>query len=346
MEELRIENRVAYFRKAITAPDFGSDSVLTRDAFSYVALWLTRQKDAPKATKSYWRQSEEYYRASLTLSPISAPLTLYYCFLNATKALLSLKATGFSEYHGMSVKFISSKRELINEQTKIKRDGIIVALSKHLWECENQTTHNLKCMLSQLPYIHRAFCLTYKTQPNLFIPVQNPRYVIDQATKRVRLRTTVSGRFADGRSMATLPTAFEQVPGEPMGVIQSIMSVQWYARRANAAQREQAVSDLQVMHRLLRAHLAYISGSTDLWYIRRDGRGVPNLRRYGPTLTLAAMHRLSELSRYDPAGLEQHLAGKRNWLLSEFLQLSPVQFIDEIACEMTGEELRIPGIRG
>ena len=29
------------------------------------------------------------------------------------------------------------------------------------------------------------------------------------------------------------------------------------------------------------------------------------------------------------------LEGKANWLLSEFIQLAPAQFIDELVCEMT-----------
>ena len=52
-----------------------------------------------------------------------------------------------------------------------------------------------------------------------------------------------------------------------------------------------------------------------------------------------------ELSRYDPAGLARYLEGKENWLLTEFIELAPMQFIDELVCEMTSLEFGTPGIR-
>jgi hypothetical protein len=64
------------------------------------------------------------------------------------------------------------------------------------------------------------------------------------------------------------------------------------------------------------------------------------------TIIMAIMHRLSELSRYDPKGLLKYLGGKENWLLAEFIELAADQFIDELACEMTSLEFRMPGVRG
>lgn len=63
------------------------------------------------------------------------------------------------------------------------------------------------------------------------------------------------------------------------------------------------------------------------------------------TLIIVAMHRLSELARYDPRGLKRYLDGKENWLLTEFIELSPSQFVDEVVCEMTSLEFGLPGIR-
>lgn len=89
----------------------------------------------------------------------------------------------------------------------------------------------------------------------------------------------------------------------------------------------------------------YISALPDLWYIKRDIGGARRIARYTLTLIMAAMHRLSELSRYDPRGLMSYLEGKENWLLTEFIELAPSQFIDELVCEMTSLEFGIPGIR-
>jgi hypothetical protein len=57
------------------------------------------------------------------------------------------------------------------------------------------------------------------------------------------------------------------------------------------------------------------------------------------------MHRLSEICRYRPSELDSFLNGQKNWLLSEFVAMSPNQFLDEIACEMTGHQVMTPNVR-
>lgn len=52
---------------------------------------------------------------------------------------------------------------------------------------------------------------------------------------------------------------------------------------------------------------------------------------------------LSELARHTPNYLVKHFDSQHNWLLSEFIQTSPLQFIDEISSEITGQEFMVPG---
>jgi len=54
---------------------------------------------------------------------------------------------------------------------------------------------------------------------------------------------------------------------------------------------------------------------------------------------------LSELARYDPKGLAAYFDGQANWLLTEFIELACDQFLDELICEMTCMEFRMPGVR-
>lgn len=60
-------------------------------------------------------------------------------------------------------------------------------------------------------------------------------------------------------------------------------------------------------------------------------------------LTFAAMHKLSEISRYSPDKLSRHFDCQHNWLLSDFITSAPAQFIDEISSELTGHEFMVPG---
>lgn len=55
------------------------------------------------------------------------------------------------------------------------------------------------------------------------------------------------------------------------------------------------------------------------------------------------MHRLSEMARYDPYALGRHFDSRHNFLLNEFIVSAPIQFLDEVASELTGHEFMLPG---
>jgi hypothetical protein len=69
--------------KAIVTPTLGARTVLTTSPWTFVALWLKRNRK----TKAlfYWEQAQEFHKASVGLPARSAPLLLYYCFMNARK---------------------------------------------------------------------------------------------------------------------------------------------------------------------------------------------------------------------------------------------------------------------
>lgn len=344
-KQLRIKNRAAYFRKALSKADFTSERVLVRDAFEYIALWL--RKSHSKALP-YWIQSHEYYRASNKLDKSAAPLTLYYCYLNAIKTLLTVKNVPFKEWHGVTGNFSASKRSLANEIVDLKNAGIIAELTNFLSEPETSKTHTLKDILSNLPFIHRAFRHTYKSHKEQFIPIKDVFYRKHPTQNKIWLSAKVEGRMADRRTLErTLPADYEIDDGfEDACIIRSKKKVTWHpAKGASAIQKTQAIRRLQNAHKKFRLDFLHISSAPDLWYLKRQVSGAQRIQRQPLTLICIAMHRLSELARYDPEGLSWYFGHKENWLLSEFIELSPIQFIDEIACEMTGLEFGTPGIR-
>jgi YaaC-like Protein len=346
--ELRIGNRTAYFRKAISEPLFSTDSVLTRNAWNYVELWLRRRGKTGQVALDYWTQARDFHEASLRLPPVSAPLTLYYCFLNATKALLTIKGVAFAERHGVAgPRAMPSNRNLATESTTIGNRGIVSELVALLKEPEASRTHTLRDMIGNLPFIHRAFCLTYGIREEKFIPLRNPLYVLDTTAQEVRFRADIAGRSADKRRLSSVLAEFPIISGEhgKKYTIRSTAASKWVKRGSSKIDRENATTSLRKIHSSLRLNISFISAPLDLWYLKRNVAGIPTIDRYGLTLIIASMHRLSELSRYDPRGLDKHLKGRENWLLTEFINLAPSQFVDEIACEMTGLEFRLPGVR-
>ncbi|PJI42204.1 YaaC family protein [Ferrovibrio sp.] len=341
--ELRISNRSAYFRKAIKTPAFAGESVLTRDAFQFTELWLRRNC---KEALPYWRQASAYFSAARTMPTMAAPLANYYCFLNATKALLTVKKINFAERHGVAGQFnVEAKRSLSNEKVTFQAAGIMSALVEYLGEAK-QGEHTLSELLANLPFVHRAYRLTFKSQPELFMPLHNCIYRRHPTDDYVWFSAEIKGKFADQRSLKTLPSGFEIDHGfTDRCIVRSKKRVKWYARGATPTVKAAALARLHKLHAGIRLNLGFISAPLDLWYLKRSMAGSQSVPRYGMTIIMAVMHRLSELSRYDPKGLARYLDGRENWLLTEFIQLAPAQFIDELICEMTSLEFRLPGVR-
>lgn len=156
----------------VVAPNFRTQRVLCSDPWDFVSLWLKRehQKDA----LFYWEQSRQFYNASIALPELSAPLTSYYCFLNATKALLTSKQQVFNETHGVGGRNKPGHKSLSNELVDFQGGGILPALCKYLGDPDNAGKNfTLKQIFWQMAFIHRAYCLTYKGSTELFIPL-NP----------------------------------------------------------------------------------------------------------------------------------------------------------------------------
>ena len=277
---------------------------------------------------------------------MSAPLTSYYCFLNATKALLLVKGIGFTDNHGVTGGRAANARRIIaNEEIEIKGGGVLAALSTYLGETHLIKDFTVADALGNLPFIHRAYRHTFRSRPELFIPLRNPLYRKHPTDPYVWFSAEIRGKFADQRVLRTLPTEFEVDGGFSGCVIRSRKRSRWYRRGATPAEKRAALSRLWTLHRRLRRQVSFISAPLDLWYLKRTVAGGVVIPRSNLVIMFATMHRLSELSRYDPAGLGQYLAGPANWLLSEFIKLSPSQFIDEVSCEMTSLEMRLPGVR-
>jgi hypothetical protein len=111
--------------------------VLTNSHWEYVSLWLRRERKT--SALFYWQQAQTFAQAAEGMPVSSAPLLLYYSYMNATKALLSAKSVPFDEHHGVRAHNIrppAGKIALSNEGVRIMNRGIAPALSQYLMEAE------------------------------------------------------------------------------------------------------------------------------------------------------------------------------------------------------------------
>ncbi|HDZ36756.1 MAG TPA: hypothetical protein ENH62_00395, partial [Marinobacter sp.] len=96
---LKIAGKSVNLHGALVDPNFRAPRVLCNDPWDFVSLWLKREhKDE---ASFYWEQARYFYDATKSLPDMSSPLTSYYCFLNAAKALLTASGQNFKENHGV-----------------------------------------------------------------------------------------------------------------------------------------------------------------------------------------------------------------------------------------------------
>lgn len=252
-----------------------------------------------------------------------------------------VKCVKFSEQHGVSGYNKGNRRFLTNEIVKFQTSGVLPALINYLGENQLVQQCTLKDLLYNLPYIHRAYDLTFKSSKELFIPVKNPVYVKNSDSYEAWFCAKLDKRYTNQHTINKLPDCFELDNGRPEEfIIRSKKRFDWKKGQQNNNLRR-----LSNYHKKIRKNLFYIYGSTKLWYIKRKNGINGYIEHTNLPLIFAAMHRLSELARYSPNVLARHFDSNYNWLLSEFISNSLTQFIDEISSEITGHEFMIPGIR-
>lgn len=322
--------------RATVEPDFSAKTVLAPDTWDYIDLWLRRKKE--EKARFFWEQARQFAAASRELPKESSPLTAYYCMLNATKALLLVKKQPFTDRHGITGATTGTRHLLTNECVVFKSSGILPSLCRWVGEVANGESYTLSNLLYNLVYIHRAFNLSMPSQPELFVPIKNPRIVRSMTTNEAWFCADLERHHASLHTVNRLDPKFEH----DLGLTDTFTIRRRKRFNWSAGDKQGSLREYMKYHRSIRPFLAYIKGDVRLWYIKR--RTGPNgfIPRSSLTLTFAAMHRLSELARYSPDRLAGHFEGRYNWLLSDFIATAPVQFIDNVSSEMTGFEFMPP----
>lgn len=340
-KKILLNSKPILVHKATIEPSFNKKSILVDNPWEYVELWIKRNSNS--TALFFWQQARGFYNATKQLPKTASPLTAYYCFLNATKALLEVKNVPYADRHGVTGDLSGNMASLTNENIKFQSNGVLSELSRLLGEPVNGEEYTFKELIYNLCYIHRAYTLTYSSDRELFFPINYPHFVrINGQNYGFMTAEIKSEYYQNQNTINKLPNTFERDLGFPdKYIIRKRNRFRW---RTGAANKVSNLNSLKNYHKSVRKDIHYIYGSSDLWYFKRGNTN--NLIDKNPlTLTFALMHRLSELSRYDPIRLKKHFECQHNWLLSEFINSSPKQFIYGIACEISGKEFKVPGIR-
>jgi hypothetical protein len=302
-------------------------------------MWLKRN-NKPNAL-FFWKQAEVFAKASEGLPNTASPLTKYYSAMNAAKALLEAKGIAYSPYHGVTGANQTGKATLADETiTLVDKKQIVPELCRYLGEMVTRKTYSFENVLYNLPFIHRAFTITFPTKPELFVPISKPRFVRIIGTVRSYFACNIVDRLYQNAAVIARLPGYEQDAG-----IADAYVVRRKARFSwdDTLPVQDNIATFKKYHQRIRRIALYIKGASRLWYLKMTGPAPAWINRSGITLTIMALHKLSELVRYWPNRLVDHFDSQHNWLLSEFINSALPQFIDEVSAEITGHEFMPPG---
>ena len=271
---LHFHRREVFLKKARTEPDFTSKTVLVADPWEYVDLWLKRAKK--EKARFYWSQSRAFFTAARQLPPTSSPLAAYYCFLNAAKALLQVKNVPHADSHGVAGATTPGKKPaLTNEIVQFKNAGVLTELCRLFGETVNQDKYTLKDVFYNLPFIHRAYTLTYASEPELFIRIVEPRFVRKSKSDEAWFCARVSPKYATSHTEKKLPAGFERDRGvKDHFCVRRKKRFSWQHGSAHEAANLQA---LNAYHQGIRRHVVYVYGPSKLWYLKRSTDVLPGI---------------------------------------------------------------------
>lgn len=350
IKSLEINSKEIHLMKSVTSADYSGKTVLTNSSWEYVELWLKRQSsEKSKRALFYWSQAKNFYIASENLPIESRPLTSYYCCMNAAKALLAIKGPDSIDFDNLSHGISSDRRQwgksnnIKNAEVVFWGSGVLFELSKYFKEEAGKKKYSVYDLMYNIPCIHRAFSLTYSC-PELFIPIRDIKYIVDSELKKGWVQFQVDERYANGNSLRYVPKQYEKVKYQN--------STKYLMRKKQRfawdihGDKKQRLEALSKYHGSIRKDLLYIYGDARLWYIKKDiDTNQHILKRNSITLIFAVFHWLSELVRYNPEKFESLMKTNQNWLIHEFVDNSLYQYIDEISCEITENDIMTSGYR-
>ena len=348
IKAIKLKNKELSLLKPYTSAKYDGKTVLTDSCWEYVELWLKRQKgNSSKEALFYWQQAKSFYLASSCLPDNAKPLTSYYCCLNAAKSLLCVRNISVKSIrHGIRSERESKSNSLSNIFVEFQNNGVLYELSKVLCdEAVNKNKYSIKNLLYNIPCIHRTFCITYSNSQELFIPIYNLKFMYDTTLKKAWFQFDLDSKYSNKSVLRKLPLGFKKTKFQYSENQYTIRKENNFIKWDLHVDKKERLNNLSLYHGKIRKNIFYIYGNKKLWYIKKNIESKDVINRSSMVLIFAVMHWLSELVRYNPEQFDKYTKTKQNWLLHEFIQKSLNQFIDEISCEITGEEILSTGYR-
>lgn len=337
-------NQIRYSFVSLKA---GEQYILTSDPWSFLhsnlrlRLGNSKGKNREKTERAiyYSELAEDFYKAAEVVPLPAKGTLLYYGMLNLVKCYLSLKDVPLEithEEHGLNLPL--GQPRTVKVKGKLNNAiNVFFEFSNLLGKpVEKTSTIQFQEVLTHIPEIHNLYTNLISTTPRKFLPIDIEFRVNEKRNcifTRIIFTKKQETNLKTEKFLARQRKNYfkDSYNDEQRVIYESRKRKSFSARNAHRVYKNilNEYRTLDIVPILTRQGYKY--------YVDLSPGELPHL-----CYTFLAMFYLGSAARYRPLELKSLLEDKLRPLISEFVSLSPKQFLYQIVSLSTGKECVIP----
>lgn len=298
--------------------------------WDYVIKKASKDRKEEDFLKSLLEQAKHFYITAEGSPVKSQPLLYYYSFLNLSKIIINL-----SVKHGTSKIYMHGMTENHNHKfshstiTKQKQKKLIVQVAHELVSVfdPNISTGdiviNVRDLLNHCVGVHRAYSEIYN-QHEVFFRIKSHKLYKDK--KDLIFKAELQCTSSDMPSLIARGYSITQEDDKIYYTQKSVMP-QYSPTRKDYANLSSAIQANGIWY--------FISNNGYTMYLSNSAVG-----RYGQeSIIYMVMFYLGSITRYHPYMFDEIFSDKEQWLMSEFLNTQPKQFLYLSTARILGQNI-------
>lgn len=323
---------------------------ITSNPWAFVTDYLSERLDATNRRRgmAYVDQAYEFFEAARTYAKKSRPLLLYYSYLNLAKAVLVAKGVNLplSAKHGISDPRINVKENLklggqkIRIESRAQDNSNIFPELAHLLDGDHLIgkSHHVIYWFGWVPSIHRTFSEVMDYYECL-LPIDKLEVLYDNGYVWTRIYFGRGDKNKESlRKEIIKKNGFRKVFHQVDVSDNTNYCYESIREKGRTKAIDQALNRLAKKVRSIGLTGILTTNGYRLYF--GYSRGEPFVP--GPLAAYGAVFYLGSLVRYKPQDFETLVCGKYRWIIEEFLETEPSQFVYQMAALLSGREVTRP----
>lgn len=332
MAKLKVKYGFPLFTRAQSVVYLGHEKkLIISDIWAFWDYVIKKKNRNKKFLQSLLEQAKNFYIAAENAPLKSKPLLFYYSFLNLSKIALSFEH-GYTEskqyIHGVSERNNTSFQTSDITLQAISRPGR-VKVATELYELfygttvAANTTINLKDLLSHCVGIHRAYSEIYRI-PEIFCKLSELEYY--RNGQRIGFKAKIQCNDSELTQLQNIGYSTQTTAGV------HYLCEELQTNRYNPAREDYFNLSQQIINKGI---WYYVGNKGHTMYLSTQ----QNHRYPTEMIIYWTIFYLGSITRYRPNLFDEIFSDTEQWLMSEFLETQPKQFLYLSTAKMLGQKV-------